>query len=402
MSPTRTPALPRQVDAVILGGGAGGLSLAAHLVAGGWADRRVLVVDDGLHPDRSWAYWSRGDGLLDPAASPGSTRLRVDGPGGEQVVALDEFRYRTLTGAQLRGASDRLATGAPGFTRVRGTVVRIDEHPTAPGVLISRPGPGDPQLASVSARWVFDSTGVAPGPALPAPRAGLRFLGHHVVTDHDAFDPTTPTLMDFRTDQSRGVAFVYVLPTSARTALVEYTRFASWPADRTASRDRELGEHVDTYLRRQLGIDAFRVVGSEAGAIPLVAAAPPRPRGAVVRIGTPAGMVKASTGYGFGRIQRHSAAIARSLTRHGHPHDVPGPGRWHRSLDALLLEVVRDDPTTMPAVFTRLFAANPGDAVLAFLDETASMRQELGLYRSLPIAPFRRAVTRRVTRRPRA
>lgn len=61
-----------RLDAVIGGGGASGLSLACHLAAAGWLDH-VLVIDDGSIPleVRGWVYWSRGDGLLDPAASPG-------------------------------------------------------------------------------------------------------------------------------------------------------------------------------------------------------------------------------------------------------------------------------------------------------------------------------------------
>ncbi|HWS57207.1 MAG TPA: lycopene cyclase family protein [Actinotalea sp.] len=390
---------PRLADAVILGGGASGLSLAAHLAAGGWGDRRVLVVDDRRHADRGWAYWSRGDGLLDRAAPPGTDRFRVSAPGSDQVVTLDRYRYRTITAGQLRDATDRLLAGSPGFARVHGTVVGVDPQVPTSTVRIRLPGTRDPAYASIGARWVFDSTGLAPGPAVPTPRAGLRFRGHRVETDHDAFDPSTPTLMDFCTDQSGGVAFVYVLPTSPRAALVEYTRFDRGPAEHAERGNRDLAAHLDTYLCGRLGVADYRVVGTESGTIPLATSAPLRSRGPVIRIGTPAGMVKASTGYGFERIQRHSVAITRSLVRRGHPDDVPGPRRWHRALDALLLDVVRDDPAAMPSVFARLFAANPGDRVLAFLDEVATPRDELALYRSLPVRPFRHAMVRRLARR---
>ena len=247
---------------------------------------------------------------------------------------------------------------------------------------------------TVRTRWVFDSVGpTTPDPPLTTPH--LEFVGHRVECDVDVFDPAVPTLMDFRTDQSAGLAFLYVLPTSPRAALVEHTRFVV-----PGGRPRPDVDH-QAALRRalaDLGASQHRVIGVEQGTIPLHVAPPARPAGCVVPLGTPAGMVKASTGYGYVRIQRHSAQIARSLVRHGHPFDVPGPDRWHRGLDALLLEVVRDEPQAVVAVFSRLFARNPAARVLAFLDEDTSLLDELLLFRTLPVAPYWRAVVRRLRR----
>lgn len=69
--------------------------------------------------------------------------------------------------------------------------------------------------------------------------------------------------MDFRTDQSAGLAFMYVLPTSARSALVERTVFAY-----SDTYDRELAgshheAHVRDYLRTHVGAGAYGVTGSE-------------------------------------------------------------------------------------------------------------------------------------------
>ncbi|QTE27795.1 hypothetical protein J4E96_10165 [Pengzhenrongella sicca] len=105
-------------------------------------------------------------------------------------------------------------------------------------------------------------------------------------------------------------------------------------------------------------------------------------------------MVKASTGYGYARMQRHSAALTRSLTGAGHPFDVGRAPRRHRVLDRTLLEAVRREPATVVDAFQRLFAANPGDRVLGFLDEATAIGQELALIRTVPAAPFVRAAGR--------
>ncbi len=232
----------------------------------------------------------------------------------------------------------------------------------------------------------------------------LDFLGLHVECPNDAFEPGTATLMDFRTDQSSGVAFMYVLPTSARSALVERTVFAqSRAADprvadpRVAECDQE--EFVVEYLTQCLGVNSYQVTGCEIGVIPLDRRPRAAPKGSVIPIGARAGMVKASTGYGFERIQRHSAAIASCLSEGRSPTHATPTHRWNRALDNALLTVLRDDPANALSFLETLLTRNPVQRVLAFLDEDASLHAQLRLFATLPMAPFVRSQVRAVTSR---
>lgn len=404
---------PASVDAVIIGAGAAGLSLACHLVAAGWGDRRVLLVDDGaVDPEhRAWAYWSRGDLLLDADAGPPAERLRVRGPHLDRVLDLAPtgLGYRTITGATLEAATARRLATAPGFARLRARATDVAEDDDGARVALAPvtaalpdDATSEPPPPQVRARWVFDSTGVATPGSVPRPWAHLEVLGDHVTADTDAVDPATPTLMDFRTPQDDGLAFLYVLPRSARAALVEHTRFAvgrrpaADPADDavTTARARAALDDAERALPA-----AVRPGPAELGRIPLATDPPARPSAHVIPIGPPAGMVKASTGYAWTRIQRHSAALADSLVRTGHPFDVPPLRARHRALDALLLEVVRDEPAAALRVFERLFARNTPTRILGFLDEDTSPADELALILTLPPAPFLRALGRRARRR---
>ena len=392
----RPAALPDRCDALIVGGGAAGLALAVHLAGSGFRHRAVVVVEDGSRPlaDRAWAYWSDSDAMADAASARAFDRFWVRSDGGAHLVELDRFRYRAVAGRDLDRAADAALLGAPRFARVSGRVTEIHDGPDHASVVVDG--------HAVRADWVFDSVGIrdpsvpgAPPPTRAArPGHSLVFTGRRIETDVDTFDPAAPTLMDFRTRQGRDLAFVYVLPSTPRVALVEHARFTAAVGDASGIGQTAL----DAYLREVLRVGNHRVLATERGTIPLVTARPPRPGRRVVLIGTPAGMVKASTGYGLARIQRHSAALARSLATHGHPFDVPRSRARHRALDAVLLEAIRREPTHVITAFTRLFVANPGDRVLAFLDERTTRAQELATILTLPPAPFLRAVASLATR----
>ncbi len=388
-------------DAVIVGAGAAGLSLACHLAHAGWG-HEVLIVDDGTHPldQRSWAWWTTGDGLLDSAASTVVDRLSVAGRGWERSMGLAPYSYRRISGPELAAAADRILDARSGYRRLRGSVRTVVQEGGRCVVSIDLPGAGGAQTVEVSARWVFDSAGPGASSSALTAAAQLDFFGLHVDCPTDTFESATATLMDFRTDQSSGVAFMYVLPTSARTALVERTVFArpsAYDPDVAGTRHED---HVRDYLTQYLGANTYRVTGREIGIIPLDRRPRATPVGSVIPIGARAGMVRASTGYGFERIQRHSAAIASCLSQGRSPAHAFPTRRWSRALDSALLRVVRDDPAEALTFFASLLTRNPVQRVLAFLDEEASLRSQFQLFATLPLAPFARSQARAVTRGP--
>jgi lycopene beta-cyclase len=189
---------------VIAGGGLSGLSLAAHLTV---ADHRhpVTVVDDGSSSldGRTWASWTDRPGLLDGAASRWFERIRVHVNGRTTVIPLGSYRYRVVTGEDLRSTVRRYTDPLRHFTFHHGHVDQV----VPDGVIV------DGQ--HLRAKWVFDSV---IGPEVPPPAdAHLSFRGWYVRSTRAAFDTETPTLFDFRAPQQHGASFVYVLPLTRTT-----------------------------------------------------------------------------------------------------------------------------------------------------------------------------------------
>jgi lycopene beta-cyclase len=359
-----------------------GLSLAAHLAV---ADHRhpVVVVDDGSSPvgARAWASWSAEPGLLDAAASRWFDKIRVHVNGRTNVLRLGGYRYRVVRGEDLAAVVRRYTDPLRHFTFQHGHVDGVADG----GVIVDG--------GFMRARWVFDSV---IGPAEKPPvDAQLVFRGWRVSSERAVFDAEIPTLFDFRTPQSHGASFVYVLPEDAHRALVEHTSFTApgVPQDETAQR-----EALTEYLAEVAGAGHYEIEREEHAVLPLRAAQASRRHDHVLTIGAQGGLLKASTGFAYQRVQQDSAAIAESMHRHGHPFDLPRAPARFRLFDGVLLDVVTREPAQLERAFGALFRYGTAEPALRFLDEATSAPQEWRLFAGMPAATYLAAARHRLAR----
>ncbi|WP_257155569.1 lycopene cyclase family protein [Streptomyces sp. Ru87] len=376
MGRTDAVAADLDVDVAVIGAGAAGLSLLAALSERTAPDGRpwsVACVDPGPGAGpgrRTWCFWEPAGGRYDRAVAHSWRRLRVVGPGGAEVGAdLGSLRYKMLPSDRFEELLDgwfaQCALPPLRVTAVAGEVA--DGHDRA--VVRGRTAGGGE--VRVRARWVFDSRPAAPPPA----RTTLlqHFRGWFLRAEHDVFDPGAVTLMDFRTPQpAHGVSFGYVLPWTARDALVEYTEFSPAPLSRAAY-DAALAH----YTRAVLGVRGAGVTGTEQGVIPMTDAVFPRRTGKrVFRIGAAGGATRPATGYTFAAVQRQTAGIVRRLCAGRTPLPPRPHRRRHRMMDAALLRALDTGRLDGPVYFEQLFAGNPPPRLLRFLDGTSAVREE--------------------------
>ncbi|WP_329170452.1 lycopene cyclase family protein [Streptomyces decoyicus] len=382
----------QDADAVIVGAGAAGLSLAYRLCepAAGAPRLRVLLVDAPRGPltpqERTWCYWEAPGGPFDSALTASWERLRVHGPDGAATQGRPApFQYKMLRSRDFEALVGTRLSGQDTVVRVGATVESVRD--VAGGAEVrGRDEAGRP--VALRARWAFDSR---PPVRLPPARTTLQqhFRGWFVDSRRPAFDTTTADLMDFRTPQpAQGLSFGYVLPLSEHTALVEYTEFSRQIAD-TAAYERAL----DQYTARVLGLDAFRVTAVEQGAIPMTDARFPRRAGrSVFRIGTAGGATRPSTGYTFAAVQRQSALIAAALLAGRPPLPPPPHPAWHRALDAVLLRALDSGRVDGAELFTGLFRTVPMERLLRFLDGRSRLWEDVTIGLRTPVLPMLRTV----------
>ena len=386
-------------DFIIVGAGASGLSLAMHLVHALPGHSSILLIEKDAKQtnDRTWCFWTDRPTPYDHIAFRMWECVRFITPGVDRTLPLTPYRYVMLRGLDFYRHAYTWLARQPNVLLMRATVEHVQDSEDRSHGLVRVGG------RWLAGKWVFDSRPCSYQQQCGQGHDNARCQWHHYLKQHfvgwevrtprPVFDPCCATLFDLRAPQKGGFSFFYVLPFSPQHALVEYTVFS--PSELPKN---EYEQALRSYLRYTVGTgeagNSWEVLSEEAGVIAMT----DRPfrrklSKRVMAIGTPAGMVKPSSGYTFARIQRDSRAIARSLLVHGHPFDVrsgsPGRFGWY---DRLMLEVMQNQPHEVRKVFTALFLNNPTARVLRFLDEDTTLPEEVVLLSRLPAKPFLKAL----------
>ena len=208
------------------------------------------------------------------------------------------------------------------------------------------------------------------------------FYGFKIELHEQAFEDNVYRMMDFRVDQSSATQFVYILPYTAKTALVELTRFG-----KNVLQFEEAERVLHQFIEENFGL--YKIIEKEKGVIPMDPIIPkPKKTGNWINIGTRAGNVKPSTGYAFKNMYKQSKFICNSDTFNINP--LPRKKRFH-FYDQLLLIILTLWPHKGKPIFEQLFKTRSAFFVLTFLDEKSSVFGEFKMFFKLQIGIFLKA-----------
>jgi lycopene beta-cyclase len=389
--------MSKQWDIVIVGGGLSGLALAAELAAPDFAALSVLVLEKrpAYLRDRTWSYWAPTAGTQHRYSSLERARWgqwAVSLNGSTCLHSSQRQAYATLDADAFYTAALQTIAQAPHVQLRLGCGVASIAAISADQRVSITAEQGD----TVQAHWVFDAR---PPEQVAESSLVQQFAGWEVHTEHDAFDASTVQLMAFE-PHAQGLHFWYVLPYSARSALVESTWIspASWQPDYT--------QELQQYLAQRLQGKPYSVVYREQGVLPL-SAVPGAPASQLVALGRGGGTLRPSTGYAFLDSLAHAKGLADSLQaslnsggldtalRSWQPQPFARPATDHW-MDAVFLNALSQDWLRAPQYFMQMFERVGADDVVAFMSGRASVAQRLVVMRALPVAPFASAALRRL------
>ena len=374
---------------MIVGAGCAGLSLAVHLLDAGAKDLEIVLVDrrETHVRDRTWCYWSGPGHPFQAAVRQSWHRWRVVGASGEVERGSRSVAYRCIPADAFYDLALERIGRSPAVRILRGTSVEGFREAEGGVAVLTADG-------EITARRAFDGRPPAPAP-IPAGEIHWvqHFVGLEIETGAPAFDPSVATLMDFRVMRGPEIRFMYVLPLSETTALVEDTFFGGDPLPEEAY----LGS-IRRYVREVLGVETWSEGHRERGAIPMSTAPPPRPTSRrVENIGVRAGLARAATGYAFLAIQREARRIATHVARFGPDAPVPRVRAYPLAtafLDRVFLSYLERDPEAAPGLFLRMFEGVEPERMARFLHDGGTVADRIALMRSLPAVPLARQALR--------
>lgn len=373
----------KKYDFIIAGAGCSGLSLLLRLLQSGkFTDKKILLIDrDQVKTnDRTWCFWEKSPGFFEELVYRRWSRLDFHGDNYDATLNIEPYQYKMIRGVDFYAYCFAEIAKYPQVDRLFGelrdiskkndrTVISVDDHQLDAGDAI-----------------VFSSVMQKTKPVKKEIVLLQHFKGWVIETAKPAFNPSKATLMDFRIGQQHGTSFVYVLPLSENSALVEYTLFTP-----SLLKDEQYDEALRDYIRDHLDTGTYQVKEHEFGVIPMTNRVFPFKQGGVYYIGTAGGQTKASTGYTFRFIQKQSEQIVEALTGNK-PLSLIGstPSRF-RFYDNTLLHILYHNKLPGKKIFSALFRKNDPKRVLRFLDNESTTGDEWKIINSLHTWPFLKA-----------
>lgn len=374
-------------DYIFTGAGCAAFSLLLRIIAQPQLKgKSILLIDEQLknENDRTWCFWEKESGFFEPIVQHRWQQLQFTGNSGLQQLFAAPYTYKMIRGADLyaHAFATLLHSGAAVFA-VQARVTNIHATPQSTEVVLPK--------ARYTAQYVFNSiphfnqSKFAKQPQQIYPLI-QHFKGWLIETPEPIFDVSTAVFMDFDVPQNLGTAFVYLLPLAANSALVEYTFFNQQPLSQS---------QYDALLRQYLqnrGIKKYLIVATEVGAIPMTNRVFAPANNALIHIGTAGGQTKASSGFTFQFIQKHSEAIVQLLANNRPP--IVAPSFFHKRFalyDAVLLQVLYYNHLDGKTIFSDILAKQSIQTLFRFLDNESSLLEEIAIMQSVPTNIFLRA-----------
>jgi lycopene beta-cyclase len=375
------PNAAQHVDIVIIGGGCAGLSLARELASCGYLGSVVIVEPRATYTDdRSWCFWAPVEHALSDWISHNWSSWTFGQTGqAHQTRTCPGYSYQYVRSLDFYDKSRRCIAASSNIALMLDEkVTHVQEHPkewlvetnssayTANYVVDTRPASEDRLLKST----LFQS-----------------FVGFEMYLDQPLTNAYAVELMTDMRLINGEFCFSYVLPFDRQHVLVETTFFARAPMG-ADDIERELNQLLiqrgwanGDVLRREYGVLPM-------GLAPLVSKAKP----GLIQSGMGGGALRASSGYGFMRIQRWAQRCASQLKQGVSPSPNLETTGLLQQMDRIFLKVLQQKPALAPQIFSQLLGRVAPHRFIRFMDDRPNLLDMLSIISSMPTSPFLQAL----------
>lgn len=373
----------KKYDYIIAGGGCAGLSLAYRMaISKALANKKVLIIDQVQKNknDRTWCFWEKEKGVFDSIIHHTWDFLVYKDHTFKKKMKTEPFQYKMIKSLDFYHFILSELKKSTQFNFCVEEICSIEVEKGKAKVKTDK--------SNYKADYVFNSTALF-YPQMPKEKTFIQhFMGWEIEADHEVFDLNIGTLMDFDVPQEKGATFVYVLPTSKQKALVEYTYFTKEVLDKSTYEER-----LSAYIKNVLKLQDYSITHKEYGEIPMSKAIFPKHyKEKVIHLGTAGGYTKASSGYTFQFIQKHTQEIVGNLEQALSPViESSFADKRYDWYDKTMLEVLLSEKMDAREFFGNIFRNSIPETIFAFMSNQSTWFQDISIMKSLPILTFAKA-----------
>lgn len=382
--------LQDKYNIIIAGAGAAGLSLVMQIITNDYQkDKKILLIDKDLKKsnDRTWCFWEDTAGLFENVIYKQWNEILVADFDSVKYLDISPFKYKMLRGIDFYNYCFNEIKKHPEIEFLNESVAKISALNDGVEVITAK--------KNYKADICFSSLPFEPDKSKSKAFFFLQhFNGWVIKTDKQRFDVSKPSFMDFRVDQKNDTRFVYVLPFSDKTALVEYTVFSENLLERS-----EYEIELRRYIENVICETNFEILETEFGVIPMTDYRFKKNNGNIYYIGTNGGQTKASTGFTFQFIQEQSKKIVQQLLA-GKKLNLEKSFAEKRFdfYDSTLLRILSERKLSGSFIFKTIFEKNMPADVLRFLGNKTSLIDEIKIFIQLPVLVFAKAAVKELNK----
>ena len=218
-----------------------------------------------------------------------------------------------------------------------------------------------------------------------------HFVGWTIQSSTPIFDDSTAILMDFRVSQEPGIHFIYLLPFSETSALIESTVYSTQLLP-TLWYEKQIRGYIEKHFPKS----DWKVINTESGAIPLNKKHPQSPYG--IPVGLNSGIMRSSTGYAFSQILFQINDLVKSIKRGDYQklQIKSGATQLETIMDKIFLNVLSQSPEIAPEVFAKVLESLRGDEFAQFMNGHCPISIKAKIINALPKTKFLKASIRSI------
>jgi lycopene beta-cyclase len=365
------------VDIIICGGGCSSMLLLFNLQFNSkFKSLKILVIEkEEQQQQKTWCFWHKGNHPLQHLISSSWHNIQFTAENFTTKQEIHPYIYSSIKGEDFyQYFLNQFIPQFSNITIIRDEVIHIEKKSSQLSKVVCK---NDHYISSTVYSSIIENE-FREAPIF----LWQHFKGWHIKTEDKIFDENAMTIMDFSNCLPNSFDFVYILPYSSNEALIEVTAFSSEIWDETVYLE-QLNKHISNKLNGA----KYQINSIEQGKIPMAYYNHTAlGKAGEILIGSAAGKIKASSGYGFEKMQIDAARLANNYYTNN-LQKVSDPKRF-KFYDRLLLKIILEKPEEAVSIFGKLFKKIPIPMILKFLYEETTLYEETLIFKKLPAIPF--------------